>query len=91
MTHPIPSNDDLCRITSRANDLANNCHAAYWLETCGEDATHLRSLSLVRLERLAELFGARLVYDRTADMDREMTRNGRDLSAAQAAKLLWAL
>jgi len=37
MTHPIPSNEDLCRITSRANDLANDCHAAYWLETRGED------------------------------------------------------
>jgi len=85
MTHPIPSNDDLCRITSRANDLANNCHAAYWIETRGEDATHLRNLARAHLERIAELFGARLVYDAPTDMDREMTRNGRDLSAAIAA------
>ena len=85
MTHPTPSNDDLCMITRRANDLANDCHAAYWLETRGEEATHLRNLARAHLERLAELFGVRLVYDRTADMDREMTRNGRDLSAAIAA------
>jgi len=80
-----PTSDDLCRITSRANDLANDCHAAFWIETRGEEATHLRSRAMEALERLAELFGARLVYDRPADMDREMTRNGRDLSAAFAA------
>ena len=77
MTHPIPSNDDLCRITSRANGLANDCHAAYWIEMRGEDARGLRKLAHAHLERLAELFGARLVYDQPADMDREMTRNRR--------------
>jgi len=81
MTRPILSND-LCMITRHANDMANDCHAAYWLETRGEEATQLRGTARAHLERLAELFGARLVCDQPADMEREMTRNGRDLGDA---------
>jgi len=79
--------DALCKITRRANDLANDCHAAFWIETRGEKAVHLRSQAREHLERLVELFGESLAVKPALDMDREMTRNGRDLGDAMRAAM----
>jgi len=81
MTHPIPSNDDLCKISTLANSLAKDIHAAFWLEIMGHDGDYQRDLALGHFERLAELFGARLVYDEPD----YMTRFCHELSAAIAA------
>ena len=58
-----PTKYDLCKVSHHAGRLSNDCHAAYWMECGSGSESHLREPAKEALERIAELFGARLVWD----------------------------
>jgi len=57
-----PTKLELCSVNYYASQIAQDCHAAYWLACCnGSAENHLRQTAWKNLETLAALFGAELV------------------------------
>lgn len=56
-----PSKLDLCSAAYYASSISQNANAAYWLECSGVSAEHLRKDLRQHLERMADLFGLKVV------------------------------